>query len=296
MSPSIRRWVPEAPRFRPGVSRTAPTDVVPPERVVLEWPMNKLLLVSTGLVGLLFAAAPASASGVVGCSVPGCSGDVEATGGTTGTTAVGNSGSGTLTITGAYTTGTLIAGSQSGASGTVTVSTGSLTDDAIIGDAGTGTFTNNATHNVTGNLILGNQATGNGTYTITGNSAQTNVNFNTSGNTDPYNGALIVGEFGTGTFTQGLANQSDPGNQVNDAGDLILGHQGSQSSPPVTDSVGTYTLNTGTLTVGGNIGVGGASTANKRRAARDDRHSHTTEPVTYVHSRGVSHGRQQQFE
>jgi len=88
--------------------------------------MNKALLVSTALVGLLFAEVPAFATGIGGCTVPGCTGDVEASGGDTGTTTtVGDTGTGTLTITGAYTTGTLTAGSLDGSSGTVTITTGS---------------------------------------------------------------------------------------------------------------------------------------------------------------------------
>jgi T5SS/PEP-CTERM-associated repeat protein len=223
--------------------------------------MNKALLVATALAGLLFAAGPAAAAIGVGggCTpIPGqeCSGDVEASGGGTGTTTVGNSSGGTLTITGAYTTGTLIAGSVDGVTGMVTVgTTGTLNDDAIIGDAGTGTFTNNNTHNVTGNLILGNQSTGIGSYTITGSSAVTNVNFaGTAGSSPPEtpNGALIVGNAGTGSFTQETFVGSDATPAVNVAGDVALGLQSS--------STGTYTLNDGTLTVGGVMIVGAAST------------------------------------
>ena len=88
-----------------------------------------------------------------------------------------------------------------------------LAQDVVIGDAGTETVNNtNATDNVSGNLILGNQSSGNGTYTITGNSAQTNVSFVSGGNgvnittglSNP-NGALIVGNGGTGSFTQNLS-------------------------------------------------------------------------------------------
>jgi hypothetical protein len=135
-----------------------------------------------------------------------------------------------------------------------------LAQDVVIGDAGTETVNNtNATDNVSGNLILGNQSSGNGTYTITGNSAQTNVSFVSGGNgvnittglSNP-NGALIVGNGGTGSFTQGLVDQSDSGNVVNVAGDLVLGH--------LSGSVGTYVLNSGTLNVGGQVAVGGSST------------------------------------
>ncbi len=117
-----------------------------------------------------------------------------------------------------------------------------------------------STHTVSGNLVLGGQSGGLGTYTITGDTAQTSINFLSGGNGGSPNGALIVGDFGTGSFTQGSADGSDSPT-VTVAGDLILGHQGSASSPSVADSVGTYTINGGTLTVDGSIGVGAASTA-----------------------------------
>ena len=126
------------------------------------------------------------------------------------------------------------------------LSTGALT----VGDGGTGTFNQDSTTtNVSGNLILGNQASGNGTYTVTGDTAQTNVNFVAGGNGSNPNGALIVGNEGAGSFTQGTNILTDPNNQVNVAGDLTLGHQSGSS--------GTYLLNSGTLTVGGQAAVGG---------------------------------------
>ena len=123
-------------------------------------------------------------------------------------------------------------------------------------------------HNVTGNLVIGGDTSGNGSYTISGNSAQTNVNFvpggigpidppglngidsNRAARPTP-NGALGVGVGGIGTFTQGAANFSDPGNTVAVAGDLVVG--------VFAGGVGTYTLNTGTLTVGGKMVIGGQS-------------------------------------
>ena len=74
-----------------------------------------------------------------------------------------------------------------------------MTDDAVIGDAGTGTYNDYGVHNVSGNLILGNQSTGNGTYTIDGGAtgAQLNVTLGTepSANTPdtpiyPINGSV----------------------------------------------------------------------------------------------------------
>ena len=175
--------------------------------------------------------------------------------------------------------GRLTVGQLPGSVGTVGLVVGTMADDAIVGDAGSGAFNNTGgTHNVTGNLILGNQATGVGTYTINGAASQTNVAFVpggnglanppgsnglardsnnvVTGNNPNANGALIVGEAGTGTVAQGLANLSDPGNAVTVAGDLVLGHQ--------TGSQGTYTLNTGALTVGGKMVIGGASQNNNQ--------------------------------
>src|SRR3954452_11142489 len=92
---------------------------------------------------------------------------------------IGNSGIGQLDVgSGNFTIGPLIVGLQAGSIGTVNLNVGTLNDDAVIGDAGTGTFSNTSgTHNVTGNLILGNQSTGIGTYSITGATAVTNVSF-----------------------------------------------------------------------------------------------------------------------
>jgi hypothetical protein len=142
--------------------------------------------------------------------------------------------------------------------------------DEIIGDTGTDSVTNNATDSVAGNLILGNQASGDGSYTIDGDTAQTLVSFVAGGNSgapvnvnDPNtnaNGAVVIGNYGTGSFTQGSADNSDPNNQVSIAGDLVLGLQGLGNGGAGTDSAGTYTLNEGTLIVGGKLVVGASST------------------------------------
>ncbi len=124
--------------------------------------------------------------------------------------------------------------------------------DQLVGDSTTESLSNTTVVNVSGNLILGNQTTGNGTYTNTGNTAQTNINFVSGGNGSNPNGALIVGNAGTGSFTQGLADQSDTLNQVTVAGDLALGLQ--------FGGIGTYTINTGTLQVDGAMLVGVGST------------------------------------
>src|SRR5207342_1756076 len=88
----------------------------------------------------------------------------------------------------------LILGWQTGSSGTYTLSGGTLdTRQLTVGDRGTGVFVNSAAgaastiNNVNGLLIIGGDASANGSYTVTGNSAQTNVTFAPGGigPTDP---------------------------------------------------------------------------------------------------------------
>jgi hypothetical protein len=169
---------------------------------------------------------------------------------TTGGMTVGDVGIGQLTqMAGTTGFGLLTIGSQAGSIGTVDLTGGVMNGDAVIGDAGTGSYNNiSAVHNVTGSLTLGNQASGNGSYTITGNTAQTNVAGSAGNNQGSLNGALVVGNAGAGSFIQGAANRSDPGNRVSVAGNLLLGVQSA--------ATGSYTLNTGTLSVGGSMLVG----------------------------------------
>ena len=96
-----------------------------------------------------------------------------------GTVFVGAAGSGELDVAGGvFNAAALDVGEQLDSSGIVNQTGGTVNDSAIIGDAGTGTYNNtDGTDNVTGELILGNQSTGNGTYTITGDSAVTAVTF-----------------------------------------------------------------------------------------------------------------------
>jgi hypothetical protein len=195
----------------------------------------------------------------------------------TGTALIGDAGIGTFNQSGGVASiGLLVLGSQSGGQGTVLLTGGELDDNAIVGDGGTGNFTNaGALHEVTGNLILGNQSGGVGIYTITGNGVTDILTaLNGNGAADPVgsngieyvwddngnlisqsprpapNGALIVGQFGDGAFTQGSEDQSDTGNIVHVAGDLVLGNQ--------SGSVGQYTLNTGSLGVDGKMVIGSA--------------------------------------
>ena len=160
--------------------------------------------------------------------------------GTSGGMTVGAAGLGQFEQTGGTTGfGLLTVGSQPGSAGTVNLNGGVMYDDAVIGDAGTGTYNNTgATHFVNGNLTLGNQSTGNGTYNLTG------------GGTLNVGASATIGAAGTGLFTQGLADQSDAGsgNSAFINGDLTLGDQ--------LFSSGTATINSGTFGVGGAIIVG----------------------------------------
>ena len=100
----------------------------------------------------------------------------------------------------------------------------------MVGSAGTATFNQTGgTHNVTGDLILGNQATGNGTYNLsgTGNVAVT--------------GSTIVGSGGIGTF-----NQTGGTNTV--SGALTIAN--------TTGSTGTYNYSGGSLTAGSIVNNG----------------------------------------
>jgi fibronectin-binding autotransporter adhesin len=207
-----------------------------------------------------------------------------------GSESLGGNASGTFNQYGGTTTvsSDLVLGQYVSMNGAYNLTGGTLSSgNTYVGNGGDGIFIVSGTdgptvHNVNGNLILGHKdptpdslVTGNGSYTITG-SAQLNVNFVTGGNgpADPEfsngsdgngganpapNGALIVGNYGSGTFVQGSARGSDSPS-VAVAGDLVLGNQfGSQ---------GTYTLNSGTLTVDGKlvVGFGSGPTDDKRNS------------------------------
>jgi len=119
-----------------------------------------------------------------------------------------------------------------------------LAQNEVIGDTGTDTVNNTSgTDNVSGNLILGNQSTGNGTYNLT------------YGGTLTVSGNATIGEAGTGTYNQGILDQSDA-SSVNNAtitGDMTLGDQFFSS--------GTVNVNNGILTVGGTLFVGNLGNA-----------------------------------
>ena len=125
--------------------------------------------------------------------------------GVTGNTVVGSGAAATFTqdnsAADSYHSvgGSLILGAQAGGSGSYSLTdTGSgyaasltVTGDTIVGDAGSGSFTQSGAASVhtTTNLILGNQSGGSGTYNLNGGSLSAKN--------------LYVGDAGSGTFTVG---------------------------------------------------------------------------------------------
>jgi outer membrane autotransporter protein len=162
---------------------------------------------------------------------------------------VGKAGTGTFNTAAGYS-GThtiardLILGSDSGSVGTFNldgVSPLPVGRDEYVGKAGTGTFNTAAAfsgnHTVTRDLILGNDATGVGTFNLNGTAAST-----LSVGQDEY-----VGKAGTGTFN---TNAGYAGAHTITR-DLILGNDAT--------GVGAFTLDgTGTLSVGQDEFVGKA--------------------------------------
>lgn len=170
---------------------------------------------------------------------------------------------GTNTVTG---TG-LIVGSANTATGVYQLHAGTLTATSeTIGDQGKGTFTQTGGSNTvtTGDLIVGNAgSSGNGTYLLHTGSLQVSAggltvgaqanstgvfDFNTTAGDDATlvvtSGLVVVGDGGTGTFTQG-AGELDA--------DIVLGSQ--------SGSEGTYTLESGTLlSQGGGETIGDVGT------------------------------------
>ena len=121
---------------------------------------------------------------------------------------MGNAGSGSFTQDNSagdssHTVGgSLTLGSQAGSSGSYSLTdTGSgynvslaVTGDTIVGDAGSGTFTQSGgTHTVTGNLTLAQWVNSSGTYNLQGGSLVASCEY--------------IGVYGTGTFTQERRHQ-----------------------------------------------------------------------------------------
>jgi len=177
---------------------------------------------------------------------------------------------------------TLDIGQNAGSHGAYYPVGGTLEDDLVVGDAGGGLFSNTGgTHTVNGNLVVGNQLTGVGIYTLggTGNLALTTAgaqvilgnasgangtfNFNTtSGDTGTvtFNSGtgqqIIVGENGSGTVNQGGGNLNLSGKSVS----LTLGANANSS--------GVYNLNGGSLeTQALNVGDAGFGQFNQSGGA-----------------------------
>lgn len=135
-------------------------------------------------------------------------------------------GNGTFTLDNGSTPGTLIAAAE------------------IIGNAGTGSFTQNAgTNQVSSLLVLGGFSTGNGMYTMNGGT------LTVRGISDPDDtGLAVIGGSGTGLFIQ------NPGSSVS-VDSLVIGwSQGGN---------GTYTLLGDTLSAGSlTVGLSGTGTFN----------------------------------
>ncbi len=159
---------------------------------------------------------------------------------------INNSGNSTLNMDG----GTLILsstsldvdffniGSSPGSSGGYTLDSGETLSAFYerIGYNGTGIFTQDGgTHTISGTLSIGDNASGDGTYTLNGGELSTNIE--------------IIGNDGDATFTQ-------TGGAHTTSGYVYLGYGSS-------DSDATYTLSGGTYDVGGNIANGdGTGTLN----------------------------------
>ncbi|MEO8304100.1 MAG: choice-of-anchor D domain-containing protein [Betaproteobacteria bacterium] len=129
--------------------------------------------------------------------------------------------------------GDLIVGFVAGSDGTYNMNAGTLNvaNRTIVGDGGTGTFTQSAGVHTTPLLILGAQSSGVGTYNLNGGTL---------------NDSLIVGDAGTGTFNNTAGTH-------NVAGFITLGNQAT--------GVGNYNLSgTGILAVTGTMNVGDAGT------------------------------------
>jgi fibronectin-binding autotransporter adhesin len=164
-----------------------------------------------------------------------------------GTIVVGDSGDGVFNQGAGTVSANVVIGRNVGSNGTynllgggaVTPTPPILNDDLIVGDAGTGTFNNSGgAHTVSGNLILGNQATGKGTYNLSGGGTL-DVVADALGNAN-----LIIGNDGKGQFIH------TDGSTATVAGSVVLGNN--------SGGAGRYRLDSGTLNVGGELSIGGS--------------------------------------
>lgn len=170
---------------------------------------------------------------------------------------------------------TLDIGAKLGSSGAYYLAGGTLEDDLIVGDAGGGAFTNTGgTHTVSGNLVIGNQSTGVGTYTLggTGNltlsDAGADIILGNMGGTPGAQGTFLFNvnplDAGTITFNPGASQQIIVGNNgtgvfTQGGGDLNLyGNGVGIDIAAKSGSFGTFNLQGGTLETGSlNVGDGG---------------------------------------
>ena len=166
---------------------------------------------------------------------------------------VGDAGSGTFTHSlGRFTVFTdLILGQQTGGSGTYLFSEGTLeAGNLIVGRDGTGSFSQSGgTNTLSGDLTLAQNGGSSGTYNLSGGTLTTlNIFLNTNGIFNQTGGSLnptntIVGNTGTGTFTQNGGSQT-----ISNALTLAA----------TAGSTGIYNLINGSLTAAlTNINTGG---------------------------------------
>ncbi len=186
-----------------------------------------------------------------------------------GTTTVGNAGTGSVTVTNGGTltsTSTATLGSSLGADGTVAVSgvgsSWTIGSTATIGSAGDGTLTVSAGGLVsaTGGVVLGSAATGFGTATVTGAGSRWNLS-----------AAQTIGSSGLGVMTVSSGGQvvstssANLGSGAGSQGRATVTGAGSQWTTGSSITVGSS--GTGDLTVSGGgevatsgVTLGGAAT------------------------------------
>ncbi len=171
---------------------------------------------------------------------------------------------------------TLDIGLNAGSNGAYYLLGGTLEDDQIVGDAGTGLMSNTGgTQTVNGNLIVGNQSTGVGTYTLggTGNltlaTAGANITLgNAAGAQGTFNYNLTSGDTGTITFGTGqqiIVGASGSGTFNQGGGDLNLRDNGvGIDIAQNANSFGNYEMLGGTLeTLGLTVGDAGSGQLNQ---------------------------------
>jgi fibronectin-binding autotransporter adhesin len=180
-------------------------------------------------------------------------------------------------------------GTQAGSAGTYELSNAAtvFSYNEIIGDAGTGTFTQSGTSSNTlessstvilegvtapssaGNLTVGSQAGSNGAYKLEGGALLANGN-------------ETIGDAGTGTFTQsGTSTNTIKGNLTLGNAESFISESGS-----VPGGIGAYNLQSGTLTVNGNEVVGNAGAGTFTQSGSS---SHTIDGNLTLGSQAATH-------